>query len=113
MSATHSGGGDGFVFHLDLHNPSKRPFSRKLGIAVATELFDRSESGAKVVTLPDRRFLHLMEQEVSVLQGCWDNLEWVLRDRWHNYAYGSEFDVEVVVYAEFGTFRYPLKVKAV
>lgn len=113
MSATHSGGGDGFVFRLDLHNPSKRPFSRKLGIAVATELFDRSESGAKVVTLPDRRFLHLMEQEVSVLPGCWDNLEWVLRDRSHHYGYGSEFDVEVVVYAEFGTFRYPLKVKAV
>ena len=107
-----SGGGDGFVFRLDLHNPTERPFSRKLGVGVVVEALDTSESDAKVVTLPDGRFLHLVEPDISVHPACWDSLEWILRDRKHYYNYGTDFDIEVVIYAEFGTVRYPLRVKA-
>jgi hypothetical protein len=113
MLMTDQGGGDGFTLRIDVHNGTERPFSKKLGIGVAVEELNQSESGAAVVTLPDKRFLHLQEQEVTVMPGCWDSLEWVLKDRFRHYSFGVEFEAEVLVYAEFGTFKYPLRVKCI
>jgi hypothetical protein len=106
-----NGAVEGFVFRLDIHNRTDRPFSRRLGLAVVTEDIGRNESEAKVVTLPDKRFLHLLEREVTVPPGAWDNVEWVLRDRTQYYSPPVEFDIEVVAYADFGSVRSPLRVK--
>ena len=100
---------EGFVFKLDLHNPTESPYSQKLGLGVITEIM-RNESDAKVITLPGERYLHLLEREITVLPGGWDNIEWQLKENRRYWSQPVEFDIEVAVYAEFGSVKYPLRV---
>ncbi len=108
-----TGGGEGLDFDLDLHNPTDRPFSSDISIAVVTEDLERNESGAKVVVLPDGKFMHVFRRNLAILPDCWDSIRWELRNPLTLFRWGTQFEIDVAVYTELQRFEYPLSVEGV
>jgi hypothetical protein len=113
MRQTMSGGGEGLVIDLDVHNPTDRPFSSDISIAVVTEDLERNESGAKVVTLPEGKFMHVFRRDVAILPDCWYSIRWELRNPLTLFHWGTQFEIDVAVYTELQRFEYPLSVEGV
>ncbi len=114
MKSMTTSSGDGLKLKLDYHNGSERPFAGTFNIGIATEQFERNDSGAKVISLPDGKFLHLFQPRVTLLPDCWDNLEWVLRTPVGTaYPWGSEFPLEITVSSEYPRKEYQLTVEGV
>ncbi len=113
MKQITTGGGEGLVFDLDLHNPTDRPFTSDISIAVVTEDLERNESGAKVVALPDGKFMHVFRRTVAILPDCWDSIRWELRNPLTLFRWGTQFEIDVAIYTEIQRFEYPLSVEGV
>lgn len=111
MKQVTSGGGEGIVLKLDLHNPTQRPFSSDCSIAIVTEDFEANDSEAKVATLPEGKFMHVMQRRIELLPECWESIEWVLRTPLTLYKWGTEFDLQVVIFTELQRLEYPLRVE--
>ena len=104
--------GDGLKIKLGFHNPTARPFNSPFSIAIITEHFDHNDSEAKVVAHPDGNFMHLFSWDATLLPDLWDTFGWVLRaPPGIAYRWGSEFEIEVIVFTEMGRLEYPLVVE--
>ena len=113
MKQITTGGGDGIVVDLDLHNPTDRPVSRNVSIALVTGDLEKNLSGANVVALPDSRFMHVFQRHVAILPDCWDSVQWKLHNPLTLFSWGTQFDIDVVIYTELERVEYLLRVECV
>jgi hypothetical protein len=57
--------------------------------------------------------MHVFQRYVAILPDCWDSVQWRLHNPLTLFSWGTQFDIDVVIYTEIERMEYLLRVEGV